>query len=375
MEYHVHPEKGVVNRGNWHKIKECMKRAAGEEAITVGFLGGSITQGSLSSSPETCYAYLVYEWWKARFPKSEITFINAGIGGTTSQFGVSRVEEHLLKYSPDFVMIEFAVNDDNTEFFEETYEGLIRRTLSHKCKPAVMLMNNVRYDDGVNAQEMHLKVAKAYELPMVSMKNTIWPEVQSGRIPRREITPDDLHPNDAGHKLVAQVITSFLDTVYEEMETWEAPSGFGGNILPDPITENAYENSVRYQNDNCMPETSGFEADNEPQKDIREIFRKGWTAWKEGDKISFTVKGTGIAVQYRKSVKQPTPVARVVVDGKEDQAVMLDGNFDEDWGDCLYIDTIGRHMEPLDHTVEITIAEAHENDAVPFYLVSVIGSN
>lgn len=375
MEYNVHPEKGMINRGNWHKLKKCMKKAASGQTITVGFLGGSITQGSLSSTPETCYAYLVYEWWKKKFPKSEITFINAGIGGTTSQFGVSRVEDHLLKYAPDFVLIEFAVNDDNTEFFEETYEGLIRRTLSDKCAPAVMLMNNVKYDDGVNAEEMHLKVAEAYELPMVSMKNTIWPEIESGRISNREITPDDLHPNDAGHKLVAQVITDFLDRVYEDSGTEEAPSNFGENTLPDPVTENAYENSVRYQNYNSAPTVQGFKADEDPQNDIREIFRKGWTAWKEGNKISFTINCTGVAVQYRKSVKQPTPIAKVVVDGKEDQAVILDGNFEEDWGDCLYIDTITRHMQPGDHTVEITIIKAHEDDAVPFYLVSVIGSN
>ena len=155
MSYNVHPEKGLINRGNWHRIKACMKRAKAGEAITVGFLGGSITQGCLSSTPETCYAYLVYEWWMKKFPQAEIAYINAGIGGTTSQFGIARVEDHLLKYNPDFILIEFAVNDDNTEFFKETYESLVRKTFSHVNKPAVMLMNNVRYDDGGNAEDMH----------------------------------------------------------------------------------------------------------------------------------------------------------------------------------------------------------------------------
>ena len=58
MSYNVHPEKGLINRGNWHRIKECMNRAENGEKITVGFLGGSITQGCLSSIPETCYYYL-----------------------------------------------------------------------------------------------------------------------------------------------------------------------------------------------------------------------------------------------------------------------------------------------------------------------------
>lgn len=49
------------------RLKNLMKRAANGESLVIGFLGGSITQGSLSSTPKTCYAYLVYEWWKNHF--------------------------------------------------------------------------------------------------------------------------------------------------------------------------------------------------------------------------------------------------------------------------------------------------------------------
>lgn len=375
MGYVIRAEKGAVNRGNWYRIKECMKRAQKGESIKVGFLGGSITQGSLSSTPETCYAYLVYEWWKTKFPKAEITYINAGIGGTTSQFGVSRVDEHLLKYEPDFVLIEFAVNDDNTEFFKETYEGLIRKVWSDKSMPAVLLMNNVKYDDGQNAEEMHLEVAEEYRLPMVSMKSTIWPEIESGRIANQEITPDDLHPNDAGHELVARVITTFLDRIYSELDEDEDPVCFPGRELPLPITKNAYQNSVRYQNHNSAPVCEGFLADPKPQEHILEIFSRGWTASEKGAKITFEIDCTGIAVQYRKSINRPAPIAKVVVDERADTEMILDGNFEENWGDCLYIDTVTRHMEPGIHKVEITITETHEDDVVPFYLVSVIGSN
>ena len=49
---------GMVNRGNWERIKKVMRRAAKGEKLTIAFLGGSITQGCLSSVPEKCYAYL-----------------------------------------------------------------------------------------------------------------------------------------------------------------------------------------------------------------------------------------------------------------------------------------------------------------------------
>ncbi len=39
-------------------------------------------------------------------------------------------------------------------------------------------MNNVRYDDGSSAEDQHVAVARAYQLPMVSMKSTILPPVK-----------------------------------------------------------------------------------------------------------------------------------------------------------------------------------------------------
>ena len=360
-------EKGIVNRGSWGKIQRCMDRAAAGEPITVGFLGGSITQGSLASAPETCYAYRVYRWWQEKFPRSQITYINAGIGGTTSQFGAARVKEDLLRYKPDFVLTEFSVNDDNTEHFRETYEGLIRTILRSGC--AFMLMNNVCYDTGVNAEEMHLQVARAYDLPSVSMKPTIYGEILAGNIANREITPDDLHPNDAGHALVAQGIIHLLEKIWAATRE-DAASG----ELPPPITQNRYEGSVRYQNHNSQPVGKGFEPDPTPQNHITECFRRGYTAWREGDSITFTIVASCLSVQYRKSVNQPTPIAKAIVDGDEENAVILDGNFKETWGDCLYLETLAEGLERKAHQVEIRIIESHENDAVPFYLVSVIGS-
>ena len=35
------------------RLKNLMKRAANGESLVIGFLGGSITQGSLSSTPKT----------------------------------------------------------------------------------------------------------------------------------------------------------------------------------------------------------------------------------------------------------------------------------------------------------------------------------
>ena len=360
-------EKAVVQPGNWSRLRAVMDRAARGEKLCVGFLGGSITQGSLASKPKLCYASLVADWWRKSFPTAHIRAVNAGIGGTTSQFGVARAQDDLLRYAPDVVTIEFSVNDENTAHFRETYEGLVRRV--YKTGAAVILLHNVRYDNGVSAEDVHRQVGAHYDLPSVSLRSTLWPQVRDGHIPARDVTPDDLHPNDLGHALVASAVTVLLDRVKaaSDMEPQEA-------TLPEPLTENAYEGSTRWQNHNASPVLSGFVPDETPQEHITQMFRHGYTAGRTGDAIRFTVEGTCLAVQYRKSVHKPAPIARAVVDGDEANAVTLDANFDEDWGDCLYLQDLLIHGADGPHTVDITLTETHPNDAVPFYLVSLIAS-
>lgn len=354
-------EKGIVNPGSWYRLKAVMNQAAAGKGITVAFIGGSITQGSLASSPETCYAYLVYKWWSGHFPC--VRYVNAGIGGTTSQFGAARAEEDVLRFQPDVVFVEFSVNDSCTPHFRETYEGLLRKL--YLSGAAVVLLHNVCYDTGSSAEEIHLELGRHYDLPCVSIKPTIYRDITVGKLRGRDITPDDLHPNDAGHALVASAVIYLLDQVFEGEAGTEA-------VFPEPLTANAYENSIRYQNHNSTPQLLGFLPDAQPREHITQMFRRGYTAWNKGDRIVFQIPGTGIAVQYRKSVRQPAPIARITVDGE--QSMLLDGNFQETWGDCLYLDTVLAHGEDRLHKVEIEIVEAHENDAVPFYLVSVIGS-
>jgi lysophospholipase L1-like esterase len=371
MEIQLNYENAVANRGNWSRIKEVMKRAEAGEKLTLGFLGGSITQGSLASAPTLCYAYHVYEWWCRTFPKATFTYVNAGIGATDSQFGCARAESDLLASEPDFVIIEFSVNDISTPHYMETYEGLVRKVYGSEKQPAVLLVHNVCYDNGANAQLMHGRVARHYELPSVSMQSCIYPELVAGRIENRDITPDDLHPNDKGHALVASVITYYLDKIAKETHEPEAPAI---TALPEPLTENAYQDSVRYRNADSTPVLSGFTKDEASQEVIIDIFKNGWTASEKGAKIEFDVEGSCIGVQYRKTIQLPAPIAKLTIDGDDEHALLLDANFDETWGDKLVLDTAMEHGKKGKRHVTVELVETHEDDKLPFYLVSLIAS-
>ena len=226
---------------NLKRLKNCMKRAEEGEELTIGFLGGSITQGSLATTMENTYAYRVFTWWKQTFPKANFHYVNGGIGGTTSHYGVSRAVTDVLMYQPDFVVVDFSVNDEADTFFQETYEGVVRKLLSWASKPAVVLLNNVFYDTGLNAQEYHNEIGNWYQVPHVSVRDTIYRRMKAGEYTREELTQDGLHPNDKGHKLVAEEIEKFLESVKAELEVEEEEP-----VFPKAMTENAYENAKRF---------------------------------------------------------------------------------------------------------------------------------
>lgn len=370
MRFQIREELGISNRGNQARLKQVMKKAAAGEKLTIAFLGGSITQGSLASKIELCYASRVSGWWREKYSQADFTFVNAGIGGTTSHFGTARVAEDVLSYQPDLVFVEFSVNDDPTPFFKETYEGLVRKILLSDTDPAVVLIHNVRYDTGGNAQTIHGTIGRYYNLPGVSMQSTIFPAVVSGNLPVRDITEDDLHPNDLGHELVAEVITSFLESVDKNREEKEE-----SYVVPEkPLTENRYEHCVRYNNKNLSVVTSEFVKDEEKQQGITDIFKNGFYSAKPGSVIKCRVAGSELAIQYKKSVKHPAPVAELVIDEDREHKIILDGNFEEDWGDCLFLQPVLVHGESRIHTLEIRIITAGDSD-IPFYLNSVIAAD
>lgn len=352
---------------NLARLKDCMIRAKRGEELTIGFFGGSITQGSLATVMENTYAYRVFSWWEKAFPKADFHYVNGGIGGTDSHYGVARVESDLLMYQPDFVVVDFSVNDTANEFFRETYEGVIRRLLQWKSKPAVILLNNVYYDTGINAQNEHNAIGEWYQIPRISMKDTLYQRMKQGLYSREALTPDGLHPNEKGHRLVAEEIIAFLEEVKQHMEETQSE-----NVFPKPMTKNAYENARRLTIQECSPDLYGFQTDTEEKTGHLDHFKNGWIGKMAGDRIVFEIEASCIAIQYRKTIHKPSRRARLVLDGNKEQSYLLDGNFDEEWGDCLYLEPVLHHGEKKTHTVELEILPDETKQATPFYLLSLI---
>ena len=272
-------DRALTNVGNRARLADVMQRAKNGEKITIGYIGGSVTEGAFASDyDKTSYAGLTFAWWEKTFPKAQFTYVNAGIGGTSSLFGVHRLQDDMLKYDPDFVIVEFGVNDCDHSKQIEAYSNLVHRLLNDKSAPAVMLLY-VMGDSGNNNQENQAPVGLHYDLPMISYRDAIWPEVTAGNFTWGEIGADYVHPTNFGHALISELVIAYLTRTYEDLSSisTKAPS------YATPYQPYVYGDAIYYHKGNIKPTASNG---------VREVSNTD-TSWQgsSGSSVTFTFTG------------------------------------------------------------------------------------
>ncbi|MGN1148718.1 MAG: SGNH/GDSL hydrolase family protein [Lachnospiraceae bacterium] len=339
--------------GDVSRIAAVMRKAMAGEKITVGVIGGSITQGSSATGQDKCYASLLKKWWEDTFPEAEIEFINAGVGGTSSYLGVHRVDEDLLSFEPDFVVVEFSVNDGNTMFYKKSYDNLVRRILLQDNMPAVMLLF-MTMEDGTSAQENDSLIGFQYGLPMLSYKNAVLQEIQDGNFTWKDISPDNVHPNNMGHAIVGELFSVYLTDVYNRLDTIEA------EVTPfdkPAVTKEVYMDATILNSEDIEPDKWGsYEV-----KDVNARFPGNWSTQTGEESIVFTVEAANIGIMYQKTIDGQSGQFEVYIDGA--YAMTLDADFSGGWGNYSETAEVFVSGEKAEHTIEIKKKEGSTGDA------------
>lgn len=347
--------RAIMSEGNVTRLAAAMKKAQNGEEITVGVIGGSITQGSLASTPANCYASKFSEWWVNKFPSAKVNFVNAGIGGTDSYLGVHRVDDQLLAYSPDVVIVEFSVNDCDRVMNKFSYDSLVRKILGHSCAPAVMLLFTTM-DNGTSLQDVHKEIGAAYDLPMISYHDAVYPEVAAGTLDWKDISPDNIHPNDAGHDIINQIVSRYLDSVYDRLDSiTEEPSAFTDAALTGDYYANAKMLSAA---DITATSMEGFEA---VDKTLYDQFRSNWKT-EAGGSMTFEIECENMGVFFLCTTDGKSGKFEVYIDGERKST--LDADFSGGWGNYGSTQQILFGNEAAKHTVEIKPAEGSEDKGI-----------
>lgn len=202
---------------------------------TVVFAGDSITDcGRRGDAAPYGVGYVrqCIELITARYPERDLSYFNAGIGGNTVLDLQGRWDTEMLAHNPDWLTVLIGINDLHRSFnatpeavpvdrFEAVYREILQRAKDH-CNPKLVLLDPfylIQPEDANEQQQKVLamlpdyiavarKMAQEFGALHVPMHDLYQQHLQ--RRPAETFCPEPVHPNPAGHHVMALALLEAL---------------------------------------------------------------------------------------------------------------------------------------------------------------------
>ena len=187
---------------------QVYRKNSTENSFRILILGDSLTEG-YGVSAQQAFPSLLEKKLNDEFSSDKnrsYEIINAGISGSTSSGGVSRIE-WLLKSKPDFLILALGGNDGLRGVpVEETKNNLEKIILAAKSKDIPTLLAGMKMPPNYGI-EYTREFSKQFEDLANQEDVPLIPFLLEGvgGNPAMNL-PDRIHPNPAGHQKIAQTV-------------------------------------------------------------------------------------------------------------------------------------------------------------------------
>lgn len=200
------------------------------DSITVGFIGGSITETNSGWRDQTMDMFI------DQYPDKRFKQINAGISGTGSSLGVYRINEQVLQYNPDLIFIEFAVNDykESKKTILEAMEGMVRKTWEHNKQTDICFVYTFSkdmletYQKGFKPYSVLAmeEIASHYQIPSINFASDILKKLNNNTLfltgSKASVkdsiffSGDGVHPYpETGHRYYTKTVSASLKVLLQ----------------------------------------------------------------------------------------------------------------------------------------------------------------
>jgi lysophospholipase L1-like esterase len=185
---------------------------------TIVCLGDSITDNRIDPTYVTYWQQLCNE----RYGEHAIRIINAGVCGETAFDGLQRIDQDVKPYQPDLVTVCFGHNEVyqgvSTDHFARSMQAIVERVKMDSCSVWIMTPNQIVDQEISKSYQEYLtalhELASVAHCPLIDL----W-RVFAGHNLNSIFTysfeggggNDYLHPNEHGHRLIAQQLMMKLD--------------------------------------------------------------------------------------------------------------------------------------------------------------------
>ena len=231
--YPVDPAPPVAPVNPKAVARTLAKLKAGKEA-RIAFMGASITLGAeapawwanLWTEKNLGYPSRVIMALRKRYPKATVTPIASFRGGTTTAFGLERMEKDVVPEKPDLVLIAFGGNDvagpvgkpprNPPEKYKEDMRKLIRR--AKEAGAEVMIVCIMQQCPWLEAaprwpayRRVQLELSKEEDIAVADVYSEWMNQATRGTPPFTQLHNWINHPGKEGHKVFADVILRFFE--------------------------------------------------------------------------------------------------------------------------------------------------------------------
>ncbi|MCR4562778.1 MAG: SGNH/GDSL hydrolase family protein [Bacilli bacterium] len=306
--------RSLVNEGNNKLLKDAIAKMQSGDETTIGYIGGSITEGDNMSGTEkitdipgraysASWAYWSYKFLAKKYGTgSNVKYHNAAMSGTASDLGVARFQKDVLDFNPSIVFIEFAVNNGDTVLEKESYESMIRMALKDPNHPAVILAMSWTSYSGGGVESYMTQLGQKYGLPVISIhkglnayKTQIF-QYNFNEPTKCFASSDNLHPSLNGHKLYAKLICYGITAVAQK-DTDAAAD------IPEASYSDRYETMKIYQRGDSEVTVTGFDTTSQTfvaptNKSYQITGQGGWKLASGTGTLSMSCKAKAVIVSY-----------------------------------------------------------------------------
>lgn len=182
------------------------------------FLGDSITAGTGLRKPfSECYAAQLTEILKKRYNNSNISWRTGAVGGFHTFEVLSYLDRDLAAGTPDVVFVLIGYNSRTSGQTAGIFSGhieLLLKRIAEKTngKSAIVLLPTVpgvpRFTTQQDMADVCRKLAAKYNVATIDLDKRI--EKIGPEKYLAEYLRDSIHPNAAGHKMFAEVISELF---------------------------------------------------------------------------------------------------------------------------------------------------------------------
>ncbi|WWC92047.1 uncharacterized protein L201_007001 [Kwoniella dendrophila CBS 6074] len=411
--------------GTNNRLRRALVKMRSGQPFSVGVIGGSVSKGHGLDAPDGDNAHtpknlnrIIFDHLNDLFPnpkgiktgssgrsEGKNTFVNGAQGGMGTDYFSLCFNEHIPE-DVDLVLIELSINDEVLIRNMNTYELLVRGLYDLPNQPAVMNLQifALMFQYVANGGDLHHGIAQYYDVPTVSVRNPVLPQVLRNttmvrhlfhnrvkdlawKDPLEEI--DLRHLSWQGHELMGKIASTYIDKQLCEMDRIEAALGdhidyeklYPIEPLPRaPIMK-------KYSPDSNLPKLAPqcYSA-NALKHPLKPSESKGWRHWnwkekhyliadEPGSKVSFPISTTlgQVQLHYLRSYQYNLGSAVCWIDDDKSKSIKLDGYWKEPYN-IGRAATIRDDLKPGDHVLHCELSDqtADPKGGHEFRIISVM---